>query len=459
MRRIFASVVGPVVIVATWALGAVAQDATYESRVLVRADDLTVGIEQSLFLPLSRLPGLAGGEADPSDENYLVLRQTLPADGRWSWSGALAFERGALSTKWFLRHPHDTSSDPFRLVHESAYGESSTALSAKWSGPWSAAVQHVSAVPLRGGDGPLYYAQVASPSPPAVRLSALAYGTSRLRHRFIALDGRWDVGRWRFHWGTARQDGEEVVAAAGGTRRTTLDESARFLRLETSWARHRTWLLVHDTTGGFRSLAASAYPFRRGARVVEGRWQWRPAANRLVSVYGQRRAVVDGSTYDELEIGFSSMPRRRWGWRIDWETSWQDTDFEERAWTVTLTDPGRRWEQTMTLSMTAEGARRRRMGLRWDDGSWRVRLVVDDGLPGWRLEWRQSPEGPWEAVVVLKQRAYAGRGVVSWVHASLTRHVPEFGQLWVQWREPDQGRLDTGWNRPPAVGAGVRVFF
>lgn len=458
MRRFIAGVVGPAVIVATWAFGAFAKDATYESMLVVNTEDSTVRFEQTLSIPLSRvLTSIPDPEAETS-ANRLFLRHTVPTSEA-SWGGVLTLEADALSARLFVHEPHDTTSDPFRLVHGSVRDDTSIGAAVSWTGSWPGHAQYVSAVPLRGLAGPLVFAQVAAPAEDTIRLSTLAYGTERLRHHFLAVDGRLRVGDSRLEWGVARQTGVELHTSGGLSSRDVVDEGARFARMETSFGRHRIWLLVHDTDREFRSLAASSYPFRRGATGIESRWQWRPATNRLLSVYGERILFRDTSSATGLEVSFSSMPRRAWGWRVGWEGSWVDSTPDSNAWNVTVTNPDRRLEQAMTVSKDAKGDVRRRIRLQWNEGTWFARLSTDDRLPGWRLEWRWTHDGTWETVVVYKQRTYTDRGIVSWFHVSLTYHVPDFGQVWIRWREPDQGRLDVGWTRPETLGAGVSVFF
>jgi len=467
VRRFLAGVVGPLVIVAAWASAALAQQAEYEASVSVRTDDWAAAVEQRLHLPLflfleKTAPSAGGHSADLSEAHgvpgagSVSLRHTLPQGGPSSWGAVVSLTRASFSLNVYLHERHRSSDDPFRLVHGSVHAPTSAAVAAGWDGPVPAVVQYVSAVPLRGASGPLLYGQVQAPFEPAVRLTALAYGTSRLRHEFVALDGEWSAGRWRWRWGAARQTGVEVSGASGFSQ---VSERAAFVRTETSFGRHRVWLLLHDTSPGFRSLAASDYPFRRGAAAAEGRWQWRPATGRLLSVYAQRRLPVNAPDYAVLEAGFSSMSWGRWGWRVDAETAWVDGAAAEHGVTFTLTNPDRRFEQSLSLTVPAGGVPRRRASMTWDDGAWRVRLSADDRLPGWRLEWRWTPDAPWSAALVVKQRTYSDRGVVSWFHASITRDVPGFGQVWLQWMEPDQGRLDVGWNRPPGWAAGVRVVF
>lgn len=459
MRRFLAGVIGPVVFVAAWAFCALAKDATYESTMVVNTEDSTVWFEQTVSLPLSRvLTSFPEFDADMSAGNRLFLRHQAPTSDSSNWGARLSLETNALSAHLFVHERHDTSSDPFRLVHGSVRGDAAKGVSVTWSGRVPGHAQYVSAVPLRGTDGPLVFARLAASPDEIVRLSVLAYGTERLRHRFFVVDGRLRFGSSRLEWGVAQQGGVEVNTSGGEPRRDRLDARAGFIRVETSLGRHRAWLLVHDTDEGFRSLAADAYPFRRGATGIESRWQWRPATNRLLSVYGERRMSRGDSSHEAVEVSFSSMPRGAWGWRVGGDVSWDDGARDSSGWSVTVTNPDRRLEQSVTVSKTADGLRRR-LRLQWNEGHWLARLSTDDRLPGWRLEGRWTPEGVWEATMVYKQRTYADRGVVSWFHASLTYHIPDFGQVWIRWMEPDQGRIDVGWSRPPTVGAGLTVFF
>lgn len=273
------------------------------------------------------------------------------------------------------------------------------------------------------------------------------------------VDGELVGGNYRLQWGTARQDGVEIGQFAGGFFREPVQERARFVRLQSSFGHHRAWLLLHDTSDHFRSLAAATYPFRRGTAAIESRWQWRPGTNRLVSVYGEWRMSRDGQSFQGVEAGYSSMPRRQWGWRVGWDSSWEDGVTGTTGWSVTLTNPDRRFQHSLTVSRSTGRPTRRRIRLQWDDGRWRARLSADDQLPAWRVEWRWTSGHRWLVTVVFKQRLYADRGVVSWVHAALTHHIPGFGQVWLQWMEPDLGRLDVGWTRAKTIGAGLRVSF
>src|SRR5690625_4718757 len=130
------------------------------------------------------------------------------------------------------------------------------------------------------------------------------------------------------------QDGVEIANTDGGLISKPLNERARFVRLESSFGRHRAWVLVHDTSSNCRSLAASTYRFRRGSTAVESRWQWRPATNVLLSVFGERRVSHVGTSVEAAEVGVSFMPRRRWGWRIGLESSFGDGESEATAWDV-----------------------------------------------------------------------------------------------------------------------------
>lgn len=455
MRRWLASAAIGLMLVAG-AAGAYAQQAFWETSVRVAADTAAFELQQQLALPLSRLlvsspPASAGEPA-----GFLLLRHTVDPDGAFRWGASLSARGPTWSGRLFIHEPHDTSPDPFRLYHASVRAHDASGASLTVSGRFRVAVQYVDNIPLRGLSGPLLSLHAESTGWP-MRLGVVAYGSERLRHRFVVADGDWRVGAAVVSLGAAIQDGVELTGSGNAWLRRIVDEHAVFARVETAFGRHRVWVLAHETSPGFRSLAASSYPFRRGALAVEGRWQWRPETSRLVSVYAQRRWSGD-VVLDEAEAAFSAMPRGRWGYRIDVSGRWDGGVYTERGWTVTVTNPDRRFRQVWSVSETADGQRRRQVRFEWEENRWRARLSVDDGLPGWRLEARWSPGG-WNATVVYKQRTYPGSNVQRWLHAALTYDVPGFGQWWIQWRDGDNGRLDVGWNRPAVVSAGLRVSF
>jgi len=436
---------------------ACAQEATFTSSLRIDTEEGTFQLQHTLDLPLARFGGPRGVDSAPAQPGgMLFLRHTLEPDGSTRWGASLTAAAASWSGRLFIHEPHETSPDPFRLYHASVRTDDAVGAALSVRSVLGVSALYVDRIPLRGLAGPLLSLRVERDGWP-LRIGAVAYGTPRLRHHFLVVDGATQLGGVRAAFGAARQSGVELAESGGALVRRNVDEQAFFARLEAAFGRSRAWLLVHDTSAGFRSLAASSYPFRRGAWAVEGRWQWRPATSRLLSVYFQH-SRQGGGTEDEVQLGFSSMPRGRWGWRLDVEASWSDGFRDDYGWAVTLTNPDRRFEQHLAFLWDAAGQIRRRLRAQWEEETWRIRLSADDGLPAWRLEARWSPGG-WEAAVVFKQRIYADGGTVSWLHAALTYDVPGFGQWWIQWRESDNGRLDVGWSRPATLGAGVRVFF
>lgn len=450
MRRLLACFVGTVgtgCVVAAFSVAVQATDALYETDFVSHITDATFRMEQRLTLPLSRL-------RSSSENARLFLRHTVTEHRTSDWGAIVSVVRPAMSIRLFLHERHEASPDPFRLVHGSVRTDTSKGAAVTWRGRMPGYAQYVNAVPLRDGSGPLLFARVVAPAGIPVRLSVLTYGTERLRHHFTVVDGDLAHDAARLRWGIAWQGG---VALDDWIRRTIV-ERAMFVRLETAFGRHRAWMSVHDTSGDFRSLAASSYPFQRGITGIESRWQWRPATNHLVSVYGEKNVAHDASSTEGLEISYSSMPRRRWGWRIGWNASRTWSQVVSSGWEVVSTNPDRRFNMSMAASVDA-GGYRHRARVEWNDDRWRMRLAFDDGLPGWRAEWRWTDGDPWQATIVYKQRTYAERGVAAWLHARLSRDVPGFGEVWVQWMEPDLGRLDVGWSRPDTIAAGIRVTF
>lgn len=458
MRRLVAALAVFVVTTAAGDAGAFAREAAVETSVRIDVEQSSFRLEQAVTIPLSRLftsfPHTEDAGAEPS---RLFMRHVVEPDGDSRWGASLSASLGGFSARLFIHEPHKSSPDPFRLYHSSVRAADASGVALTWQGPLRLSVQYVDKIPLRGLTGSLIALRAGSEADP-LRWSAVLYGTERLRHRFVAVDGDTALGAARLSFGAARQDGVELTQATGGLLRRAVEEQALFAKLETAFGRNRAWLMVHDTSGGFRSLAAASYPFRRDALVVEGRWQWRPGTSRLLSVYGQRRLSREGGAADKLEAAFSWMPSGGWGARVELEGEWERGREEERGLSVTVTSPDRRFDQSVAVSWDAAGSRRRRLTVQWRGDVWRARLGVDDALPAWRLEWRWSP-GPWEALVVYKQRVYPERGAVPWLYASVTYDVPDFGQWWIRWGESDNGRLDVGWSRPVVVGAGWRVVF
>lgn len=446
MRRFLAGIIFTTCVIAASSVSVPATPATYETELFANITDSTFRFEQRWALPLSRL-------AD-SDDDRLFVRRSVSEQHATGWGATLSVVRPELTARLFVHEDHESSPDPFRLVHGSVRSDSSRAAAVWWHGPLPGYGQFVDTVPLRDGVGPLLFAQAAGPMGFPVRFSLLTYGTNHLRHRFHVLDGDVDYADSRLRWGIAWQQGVELIHSTG----LPVSERAGFVRLETAFGRQRAWLLVHDTTRNFRSLAASTYPFQRGTTGIESRWQWRPATNQLLSVYGETSVDRDGTSADKVELSFSSMPRHRWGWRLGVEASRTGGQLTARGWDMTLTNHDRRFTVSASGTVGDDG-HRHRFRAEWDEGPWRLRVAVDDRLPGWRTEWRWAGAARWQATVVYKQRTYMGHGVVPWLHVRLSHDISGFGDVWIQWMEPDLGRLDVGWSRPQTVSAGVRAVF
>lgn len=384
------------------------------------------------------------------------------ADGALIWDAALTGAGERTEAALFLRRSHRSSKDPFKLVHSSAYGDKTVAGVISRTGRWGGAVQYVTDVPLRRGRGVVVAGRLDLPMP-TLSLSAVEYGSNTVRHRFLAVDGRAESGGMPLTWGVAHMSGIEIDTDSGPglVDHTSIRDGAAFVRREWRRDAHSGWMRVHGTGPRFRSLAADAYPFVRGAFGVEGRWQWRLSGNRLLSVYGHRvqrwaSPPEAGSAVDyETEAAFSSMPRGQWGWRLGAEGKTKDGAVDAFALEWTLTDGTRRFEW-VTGPVGRDGAVTWRHKAQWDAETWRLRLLVDGRFQGWRVEWlvREAAGRRW--TVVHKRRS---QDAVAWTHIQFERTVPGLGDVWVRYMEPDRGRIDVGWSRSETVSAGLRVSF
>lgn len=439
---------------------------SYETAITLHVNQGTSTVRHELVLPWS-LPSLADAPARWHGTAEAAFSQR--ADGTAVWDAALEAVDASWRAALFVNRNHRSSSDPFKLVHASARGDESIATLFEGSEAWTWSVQYIDGVPLRGRPGSLVAARLSTGGFP-FGASYIAYGSERVQHRFAAVDGQWQfpsgIG---VQWGAAVQTGVDVEEGKGVGQivHTSMRAGAAFLRGHLRRGVHSGWLRLHGTGPEFRSLAADTYPFARDKFGLEGRWQWRPGGNRLVSVYGQRLHPLSASVGSErtpmpeyeFEASLSTMPRGQWGWRVTGGMETAGDVVDEASLELTARDPGRRLEVITRLSLPTIPLRRRHR-LQWDAGSWRLRLTVDSGFPGRRAEWRVTDYGGWGWIVVFKQRdATEVTPAADWVHVELSRRVTGFGQLWVQYMAPDRGRLDVGWQRPVEVSGGVRISF
>lgn len=417
-------------------------------------------LEQSLRVdldpPVESLGRRLGGE--------LVLRQaTRGADEPARWGGSLRLAAGSLQGWVLYDDDHRSSTEPFRLVHRSSRSPDAWAGGLEWHGAWSGQLQYVQAVPLRGRPGPLLMGQVQGPAP-WPRLAWVGYGTDQLQHQFFVLDGSWRLSPGvDVTWGGAWQRGLEVAAAPavpGGL--VPVSEAAGFVRLNVTSGRHRWWVLVHGTSPGFRSLVASTYPFYRGRAGWEGRWQFRPRPNHLLSVYGQLLWPLGDGYRDarELEFRYSVAPRQQWAWHAGAALSLNDDGPPAVTWQAGVRDPDRRLDVSLELG-TGGPELRWRPRLEWRADGWRVVLGADSAFPGWRLQWTHTGHPLWDLTVVYKERwdQAAHPPVRGWSYVRLARRFSDSGEVWVRWGDWDQGRLDVGWSRPRVLALGIARTF
>lgn len=412
-------------------------------------------LDQGLRVPFAGPGGpLWGGVA-----GELALRQrTFPGDSTSAWAGGLHLAAGPFRGYLVHNDHHRSSTEPFRLVHYSAWSPGAWAGGVQWLDRWSGLVQFVEAVPLRRQAGPLLVGQLAGPAP-WPRLTWVGYGTTQLRHHFYVLDGALDLSPGaRLRWGGAWQQGLEVAALAGPVAFASVAEGAAFARLEASRGRHRYWLALHGTSPGFRSLVADDYPFLRGRAAMEGRWQFRLQTSRLLSVYGHVAEPLDGryAPSREVEVRYSAAPRRQWAWHLGGAWRWREGEGTILGWEAGLRDPARRLD--LSVEMEAGGAGVRwRPRVQWRAPDWHLRVAADTALAGWRLQWVHTGHPLWELTVVYKQRwdPAGGLPVRDWLYLRVARRLPDRGQVWLRWGDHDQGRLDVGWAWPAEVAVGI----
>ncbi|HEY8416695.1 MAG TPA: hypothetical protein VIK93_01525 [Limnochordales bacterium] len=433
---------------------------SYWAETVLAADELKQFVlEQSLTVPLDLRTPLLG---HPLFAELKLRHRTAAGEGAALAGGGLTAAAGPWEGYVVRDEDHRSSTEPFRLVHRSARAQGAWAGGLQWRGDWSALLQYVQAVPLRGRTGPLLVGQ-AEPSPPWPRLTWVGYGTEQLQHQFFVLDGAFRLSpNMRVAWGGVWQTGREVAPPLEAPGLIQVSEAAAFARLEATRGRHRLWFTVHATSPGFRSLAADTYPFHRGQAGVEGRWQFRPQANHLLSVYGEVREPLDDATapFRAVEVRYSVAPRRRWAWHLGALAEWEGSAAPVVTWQVGGRDPDRRLDASLELE-TGGNRLRWRPRLEWEANGWRMVTTADTDLPGWRVQWVHSGHPFWQLTLVYKERRDKGAGgqARAWTHVRLARRLPERGEVWVRWGEWDQGRLDVGWSRPPTVAVGVSLSF
>src|SRR5690606_33773194 len=254
-----------------------------------------------------------------------------------------------------------------------------------------------------------------------------------------------------------RSGGHERAAFACPVR-----ETAAFARVDAARGRHRIRMTVHRTSDGFRSAVARDYPFARGRIGLEGRWQFRPRTNHLLSVYGQWLTPVGDqfAAAQEVEVRYSVSPRQRWAWYAG--AAWELEAESEPAvtWQAGVRDPRRRLDASLEATASGDGVRWRPR-VEGQAPDWRLRFTADSEFPGWRAQWVYTGHPFWEVTAVYKERRQGSGspGWRSWTYVRLLRRVPGFGEVWMQWNDWDQGRLDVGWSRPVTVAAGISIAF
>lgn len=444
----------------------------------------------SLSIPWTGSHRAAAGEDEASV--YGFVADVLPTDGSWSfrhelevpvkwladglppgggrasvafahgrdgphWDGAAEASVGPLSFGLFYGRPHVSSKDPFKIVHSSARSEGSVAGLLRWRGSAEAEVQFVNEVPLRRNLGSLVAGGLRWPGGGSLHVAA--YGSETVRHVFATVDGSLSVDRRPLQWGVAWMEGVEVDGTGAGQ---PVADGALFVRGEWSLGAHGGWWRLHATGPNFRSLAADSYPFARGKVGLEGRWQWRAGTGTLISAFARRLQAIEGpSRYEtdlEGEISFSSMPRGRWGRRLTTEVKSGEDGVRSFAVEGFVTHPSRRLEIAAQVGSRNGGPLHWRYRLQWEGDGWRLRLSVDEAYGGWRAEGRGGDDGPWGWTVVYKQRDRAKGSPSHWLHAELRRQLGRV-EAWVRFMEPDLGRIDVGWARPPTGAVGFRMSF
>lgn len=430
----------------------------YETTMAWDAETDRSTLHQSLAVPWSFA---SGPERLTEWSGTLSVAVSHEADGKSVWSGAAEASGPAMSTSLFIHRPHRSSADPFKFVHSSARTDNSIAFLLDVAGQKTATVQFVNEVRLKGEQGPLLFTRTR-PWPVPVSLTFLEYGSRVVRHRFIALDGHHPLPSANIQWGAAWQTGVEVDQRAMEHRRVL--EGAGFLRGELTTGKGRGWLRLHGTSDQFRSLAAESYPFARGRIGVEGRWQWRPGSNRLLSAYGQRLYALgrgDGtatSNDEQWEMGYSYMPRRRWGWRLS--GSWKRNRRQTASFGLeaSISDSSRRLQYAVGPTIRPAGVQWRHK-IEWNDDGRRLTFTFDSQFAGHRMQWTVDDVAGWGWTFVYKRRSGGPALNGEWFHGEVRRRIGTSGQLWMRYMDPDRGRLDVGWQWPTRMSGGVRIFF
>ena len=222
-------------------------------------------------------------------------------------------------------------------------------------------------------------------------------------------------------------------------------------------------MTVHRTTGGFRSLVADDYPFARGRLGWEGRWQFRPRTNHLLSVYAHWLTPVSYpfAPGQEVEVRYSVSPRQRWAWHAGAAWEREAESGPAVTWQAGVRDPGRRLDASVETTVSSGDGVRWRPRVQWQAPDWRLLLTADSAFPGWRAQLVYTGHPLWDLTAVYKERrpSSGSPGPSGWTHVRLLRRIPGFGEVWAQWNDWDQGRLDVGWSRPATVAAGIAISF
>lgn len=433
----------------------------YSAHVVIRKDEGTSVTRHEFILPwgYSRF-----GEELPSVGGTVAVEFEHQDDGAFSWNSGVTLESPKLSTAIFVKRPHRSSEDPFKLVHATSRGENSVAAVLDWTGAVTATVHYVRDVPLRRDGGTLLSARVRDPALDGA-IGVTAYGTERVQHVFVTADGRTMLRNRPFQWGAALLRGVEVTDGGGPGLfvHRRVQDGALFVRSEWGRGTHNGWIRLHATGRDFRSLAAQTYPFSRGKAGIEGRWQWRLATGKLLSVYGERLQSLHSGMADTeatVEFSYSSMVRNEWGWKLSLEGRAAEDHFRFGRLEASLTNPDRQFEWTIRTMPDRGGPMRWRHGLQWNEGRWRGRIVMDESFGAWRVEAGMAEAEGWSWTVVYKM-PFAHRSDLpdTWLHGEIRRYVHGFGHVWIRYMEPDLGRIDVGWRRLPTLSVGVDVAF
>ncbi|MFO7310936.1 MAG: hypothetical protein C0P61_002610 [Bacillota bacterium] len=411
-------------------------------------------VEHTLQVPI--------GDPQHAIHGNVGLRRTSGPALSEAWGGTLSLKAGRAAVFAARNEDHRSSTEPFRLLHKSSRMPEAWSGAIEWRGPWSILLQYVQAVSLRGRPGPVLAAQGQGPAP-WPRLTWVGYGSDVLQHHFFVLDGSLTVSRsLHLSWGAAWQQGLEAAGTSGQPSLAPVRETAAFARVDAARGRHRIRMTVHRTSDGFRSLVADDYPFARGRIGLEGRWQFRPRTNHLLSVYGQWLTPVGDqfAAAQEVEVRYSVSPRQRWAWYAG--AAWELEAESEPAvtWQAGVRDPRRRLDASLEATASGDGVRWRPR-VEGQAPDWRLRFTADSEFSGWRAQWVYTGHPFWEVTAVYKERRQGSGspGWRSWTYVRLLRRVPGFGEVWMQWNDWDQGRLDVGWSRPVTVAAGISIAF